>query len=215
MFRNESTLNKILLVEDDLVHARIMRKAFEGSTRDDQIIHLTDGESVLEALFPEQSASRTSQLPEPASGTFQEAQADVQNDAFEDDTLPSLILLDLRLPTVDGFEVLQAIRQNERTRKIPVIVVSTSERQGDISHCYQLGANAYITKPVDYNVFMEKLRALREFWLVSAELPGDNVFGTSQQLVTEALTSGSESTHRQQVQVRMSCAKYKSVNIIV
>lgn len=174
MFWNESTLNKILLVEDDAVHARIMRKAFEQSPHHDQIIHLTDGESVLKALFKHEHA-KPGDITSPVNDTQDDCVSQHNaSDDDHDDTLPSLILLDLRLPAVDGFEVLQAIRSNPRTRKIPVIVVSTSERQGDISHCYQLGANAYITKPVDYNVFIEKLRALREFWLVSAELPSDS-----------------------------------------
>lgn len=171
MFWNESILNKILLVEDDLVHARIMRKAFEQSSRHDQIIHLTDGESALEALFNNGNAHAGNDALN-SSETHDPSLLEAR-DNF-DNSLPNIILLDLRLPAVDGFEVLQAIRSNERTRKIPVIVVSTSERQGDISHCYQLGANAYITKPVDYNVFIEKLRTLREFWLVSAELPSDS-----------------------------------------
>lgn len=169
MFWNESTLNKILLVEDDPVHARIMRKAFEESPQHEQIIHLSDGESAMEALFRNDSTSSDASASGQAAD--RRPQAPMSDDA--DNKLPSLILLDLRLPTVDGFEVLQAIRSNPRTRKIPVIVVSTSERQGDIRHCYQLGANAYITKPVDYNIFIEKLRALRQFWLVSAELPDD------------------------------------------
>lgn len=169
MLWNEYTLNKILLVEDDPVHARIMRKAFEGSPQREQIIHLSDGESALKALQLNDFSPNADTAPDPTGNPSQVSQESDE----EDDKLPSLILLDLRLPAVDGFEVLQAIRSNPRTRKIPVIVVSTSERQGDISHCYQLGANAYITKPVDYNIFIEKLRALRQFWLVSAELPDD------------------------------------------
>ena len=82
-----------------------------------------------------------------------------------------LLFLDVQMHELNGFEVLQAIRSNPRTRNIPVIMVSTSERQGDIRLSYSLGANAYITKPVDYTIFMEKLRALRDFWLKSAELP--------------------------------------------
>jgi CheY-like chemotaxis protein len=174
---NESLVNKILLVEDDPVHARIMRRAFEEGHHHDQIVHLSDGESVLKALFQdEQDMPPDSQQPWNAPGnasTFSQAQTDAHG-SVPDSELPTLILLDLRLPTVDGFEVLQAIRSHERTRSIPVIVISTSERQGDIRHCYNLGANAYITKPVDYNTFLEKLRSLRAFWLESAELPVDN-----------------------------------------
>lgn len=190
MHWNESSLNKILLVEDDSVHARIMRKAFEGSTHNDQIIHYSDGESVLEALFHDQPSNVNdpntlpvkdagSELTAPSTGLIDSSTTNKQSlnpgEALPDNKLPSLILLDLRLPAVDGIDVLQAIRSNERTRQIPVIVVSTSERQDDIRQCYQMGANAYITKPVDYNIFIEKLRALRQFWLVSAELPDGSV----------------------------------------
>src|SRR5690606_10077604 len=121
-------LNTILLVEDDPVHARIMRRAFEDNTSNDQIIHLSDGESVLEKLI-ERQAQRKAAATGPGTDEL-------------DEHMPNLILLDLRLPTVDGMEVLQALRNNARTRNIPVIIVSTSERQGDVRNCYSLGANA-------------------------------------------------------------------------
>lgn len=170
MHWNENNLNTILLVEDDPVHARIMRRALEDSSSNDQIIHLSDGESVLEQFIHEEDTAAALATPaQPADG-LPDCDADEPNGRH----MPNLILLDLRLPTVDGLEVLQALRGHARTRNIPVIIVSTSERQGDVRNCYSLGANAYITKPVDYNIFMEKLRALRDFWLVSAELPCDD-----------------------------------------
>ncbi len=162
---NDTPLSKIMLVEDDPVHARIMRRAFESPQSADQIVHLSDGESAMAALFPS-SRDMEADAPMPSLAT---------SDPVADTSagLPSIILLDLRLPVVDGFDVLQAIRSNQRTRNIPVIVVSTSERTGDIRECYKLGANAYITKPVDYTSFLEKLRSLKDFWLKSAELPDD------------------------------------------
>ena len=169
MHWNESQLNKILLVEDDPVHARIMRRALQDAHRDDQIVHLSDGESVLEALFQDEPPGMES-TPEAAG----HARSDAAMGNRADTELPQLILLDLQLPAIDGFEVLQAIRSHDRTRHIPVVIISTSQRPGDIDHSYALGANAYLTKPVDYTVFIEKLRSLREFWLETAELPVDN-----------------------------------------
>lgn len=167
MVWNNTHLSKILLIEDDPVHARIMRRAFEDNKSNDEIVHLPDGESAMATLEVEKNVPSMSHAESAAESSH--AQAGEYKD--HDETLPNLILLDLRLPAVDGFEVLQAIRSNPRTRNIPVIMVSTSERQGDIRLSYSLGANAYITKPVDYTSFMEKLKALRDFWLKSAELP--------------------------------------------
>lgn len=155
---NATLTHRIMLVEDDPVHARIMKRAFEHQPMCDEIVHLSDGESALASLFDDRASGLASNASAGQSG---------------DGTLPCIILLDLRLPGVDGIEVLQAIRSHERTRKIPVIIISTSERQADISRCYQMGASAYITKPVDYTRFMDKLRLLRAFWLEAAELPED------------------------------------------
>ena len=168
MVWNNTHLSKILLIEDDPVHARIMRRAFEDHKSNDEIVHLPDGESAMATLEVEKNVPSMSHAQNDGQTTYQPGSG-LKDEAH--DGLPNLILLDLRLPAVDGFEVLQAIRSNPRTRNIPVIMVSTSERQGDIRLSYSLGANAYITKPVDYTIFMEKLRALRDFWLKSAELP--------------------------------------------
>lgn len=164
---NEDIMSKIMLVEDDPVHARIMRRAFESSQSNDQIMHLSDGESAMAALFPASAPAQSESDPS-SNGNPAIPQP------LSHEELPNIILLDLRLPRVDGFEVLQAIRSHEHTRSIPVIVVSTSERPGDISECYRLGANAYITKPVDYTSFLQKLSSLKDFWLKSAELPSES-----------------------------------------
>ena len=83
---------------------------------------------------------------------------------------PDLILLDLNLPRKDGRDVLKEIKQDEALRHIPVVIVSTSQAEQDILHSYRLGANAFITKPVEIDQFFEAMRSLEQFWLTVAKL---------------------------------------------
>ena len=83
---------------------------------------------------------------------------------------PDLILLDLNLPRKDGREVLKEIRQDDALRHIPVVILSTSQAEQDILHSYRLGANAFITKPVEIDQFFEAMRSLEQFWLTVAKL---------------------------------------------
>ena len=78
---------------------------------------------------------------------------------------PEVILLDLKLPKVDGLEVLQRIREDERTRRLAVVILTSSNEERDIISGYDLGANSYIRKPVDFNQFMEAVRQLSSYWL--------------------------------------------------
>ncbi|QNN21017.1 response regulator [Planctomycetales bacterium ZRK34] len=130
---------KIMLIEDDPVHARLICRAF-GTHDDHEVIVVGDGEQALEAL--------NGQPPH-----------------------PNLVLMDLCLPTIDGCDVLKALRDCEATRHLPVIMISTSDRPEDINRCYDCGANAYVVKPADFNGLSEKLRSIRDFWLDSACLP--------------------------------------------
>ncbi|MBI5030045.1 MAG: response regulator [Chloroflexi bacterium] len=82
-----------------------------------------------------------------------------------------VILLDLKLPKVDGIEVLRRIKGDMRTRKIPVVVLTTSQQDRDIAECYALGVNSYITKPVDFEQFTEAVRQLGFYWLLLNQLP--------------------------------------------
>ena len=85
--------------------------------------------------------------------------------------MPEVILLDLKLPKVDGLEVLKRVRADERTKFIPVVVLTTSKEQEDVVESYSLGANSYVRKPVDFSLFIEVSRQLGLYWLVLNEAP--------------------------------------------
>ena len=138
----------ILIVEDDPTHRFMFRATLEESGIGNRILEASDGDEALDCVF--------------GRGKFAERTRD---------DIPGLILLDLKMPRVDGFEVLAALKSNEETKHIPVIVVTTSSAQSDINRSYALGANAFVTKPLRMMELTEKLKTLRLFWLIVAELP--------------------------------------------
>jgi two-component system, response regulator len=100
----------------------------------------------------------------------QEALDYLSNEATD---VPRLVLLDLRLPSVNGLEVLRRIREHDRTRLIPVVIVTNSAAPSDVAAAYQYGTNSYIRKPVDFNQFAELIRLIGSYWLVANEPPPD------------------------------------------
>lgn len=132
----------VLLVEDDPIHAMVIRHALEGHPSLRSLTHVDDGEAAVSFLH---------NAPTEAA--------------------PDLVLLDIRLPGIDGFDVLRQVRREERTRPLPVVMVSTSDDPGDVTRSYALGANAFITKTPDYDDFSRRLGDLQEFWTQTAELP--------------------------------------------
>lgn len=92
---------------------------------------------------------------------------------FRGDALPDLVLLDLKLPKVDGLEVLRRLRADERTRRLPVVVLSSSTERRDVVACYGLGANSYVRKPVDFARFVRVVEQLESYWLALNEAPPD------------------------------------------
>lgn len=131
----------ILLVEDDLAHAEITRRNLEEFDVElFELVHVIDGQAAIDYLVDAGSARPTAALPQ-------------------------LILLDLRLPRVDGLEVLSHVKRDATLRHIPVVVLTTSAADADVRDAYQLGASGYLVKPVVYEQFQELTRAFGVFWL--------------------------------------------------
>jgi two-component system response regulator len=137
------THKEILLVEDNPDDVELTRIAFDEAKVANRLVVVRDGAEALDYLF--------------ARG----AHAD-----RNPDDLPSIVLLDLNLPRVDGREVLQAIREDPRTRSLPVVVLTTSTEPFDLESAYALGVNSYIQKPVDFERFVWAVKQVGLYWLV-------------------------------------------------
>jgi len=137
----------ILLIEDDEAHATLITRILEEVCVDAEIHVVNDGQEALEYLFH--------------SGKYA---------AQEMSMRPDLVLLDLRLPRVDGQEVLKAIKQSEALKSIPVVVLITSESEYDVVIAYRNHANSYLVKPLGFGEFSELLRELSTYWLVKNRL---------------------------------------------
>lgn len=138
----------ILLVDDNPDFVELARRAFAKNNIDNPIVVAEDGAQALDYLF--------------ATGEWADRDAKL---------LPALVLLDLKLPKVDGLEVLRRLRADERTRTVPVVIMTTSSEEQDIMAGYDLGANAFIRKPIDFARLTEVLKASGLFWLVFNEPP--------------------------------------------
>jgi CheY-like chemotaxis protein len=136
----------ILLVEDDPGHARLIERNLRRAHITNDIITLSDGQQAVDYLFKEQTYAGAVHI------------------------MPLLILLDLNLPGLDGYQVLTRLKADERTRHIPVIILTTTDEPYEIERCYALGCNVYITKPVEYEQFAEAIRKLGLF-LSIVEIP--------------------------------------------
>ena len=137
----------ILLVEDNLNDIELTRIAFEENQIMNPVIVARDGVEALDYLF--------------GNGRFSE----------ECPPLPALMILDLKLPKIDGLEVLKAVRAHERTKYLPVVILTSSKEVRDRIDAYSLGTNAYIRKPVDFVEFQEAVKILGLFWLLLNEDP--------------------------------------------
>ena len=132
----------ILLVEDNPDHTELIVRSLQDHRVANRIYHVPDGEAALDYLF------RRGEYEDP-----------------EKSPRPHVILLDLRLPKVDGQEVLQAIKTTERLRRIPVVIVTTSEAERDVAQVYDSHANSYLVKPVDFDKFTQLMDDLGFYWL--------------------------------------------------
>jgi two-component system response regulator len=139
---------EILLVEDNSDDVELTRLAFEESKICNQMTVVRDGQEALDYLF--------------GTGQYADKAPEI---------LPAIILLDLKLPKLDGLDVLKRVRSEPATRFLPVVILTSSQDEEDIVRGYSLGANAYVRKPVDYAQFVEAAKTLGLFWLVLNQPP--------------------------------------------
>ncbi len=140
-------LNRILLVEDNPHDVELTLMAFEEASLANEVVVARDGVEALDYLF--QRGAFAGRLP----------------------GLPAVVLLDLKLPKVDGLQVLEAIRADPQLKALPVVALTTSREGPDLSRCYELGVNAYVVKPVNVQEFIQAARNLGVFWALINEPP--------------------------------------------
>lgn len=138
----------ILLVEDNPADVELTLHGFKVQNINEKIYVANDGAEALEVVFGKEI-----------------------NDSENIKITPRLILLDLKLPKVDGLEVLKKLKDNPATRSIPVVILTSSREVSDMTRSYQLGANSYICKPVDFQEFKKVVNKLYLYWLLTNELP--------------------------------------------
>jgi len=141
---------EILLVEDNPYDVELTLRAIKQYNIANNICTVRDGAEALEFIF--------------CTGVY----------AQRDFSAPKLILLDLKLPKLDGVEVLQRIKADQRTQRIPVVALTTSNAERDVKECYQLGINSYIVKSLDFKQFAEAIRQVGLYWLILNRIPSDD-----------------------------------------
>ncbi|MBO6573422.1 MAG: response regulator [Balneola sp.] len=139
---------EILLVEDNDHDAEMALRALKKNKISNKVTRLKDGEEALEFLF----------------GTGEFEGRNIHNH-------PRVILLDLKMPKVDGLEVLKAVRSNKDTENIPIVMLTSSKEERDVVDGYKLGVNSFIVKPVEFNSFMEAVKEIGFYWVILNELP--------------------------------------------
>lgn len=138
----------ILLVEDNSDDEELTRLALKETNVANQLVVVRDGQEALDWLFC--SGKHADRAP---------------------CLIPSLVLLDLKLPKLNGMEVLQRLRANESTKRLPIVILTSSKEEQDVIRSYDLGANSFIQKPVDYSQFMTAIKQLGIYWMVLNEPP--------------------------------------------
>lgn len=144
----EDSLVEILLIEDSEYDAEITIRALRKNKLANKIVHLTDGDQAIKFLFGE--------------GEYKDR--NIEN-------RPKLILLDLKMPKVDGLEVLERIKADPLTKKIPVVVLTSSKEHPDIEKCYENGVNSYIVKPVEFENFISAVSQSGMYWMLINQSP--------------------------------------------
>jgi CheY-like chemotaxis protein len=138
---------EILLVEDNERDAELAMRALKKGGLANKLLWVKDGEQALDYLF--------------RRGAF----------AGREDVVPRLVLLDLKMPRVDGIEVLKVVKADERTKRIPVVVMTSSQEERDVAETYDLGVNSYVVKPVDFAVVADIVRQAGYYWLAINRTP--------------------------------------------
>ncbi len=138
---------EILLIEDNPSDAELTMRALKKANLANNLVHLKDGAEALEFIFGVNGGDELNPVR------------------------PRIILLDLKMPRVDGIEVLKKIKSNELTRKIPVVILTSSKEHPDVDACYALGANSYIVKPVEFDNFHKAVTEVGLYWLVLNQSP--------------------------------------------
>jgi len=143
-----NNLVEILLVEDNPNDVELTLRALRKNNLSNNIFVVTDGAEALDYFF--------------ANGKYSDRNISLT---------PKLVILDLKLPKIDGLEILRIIKQDDRTKSIPVVVLTSSKEESDIVASYKLGANSFIVKPVDFDKFVVTVRELGMYWLLLNEPP--------------------------------------------
>ena len=139
---------EVLLVEDNVHDAEMTIRALRKVNLANNLVHVKDGEEALEFIF--------------AQGKFADRQPS---------DLPKVILLDIKMPKVDGIEVLRQLKSRESSKAIPVVIMTSSKEEQDIINSYQLGVNSYVVKPVDFEGFARAVSQLGMYWLLTNQPP--------------------------------------------
>ena len=138
---------EILLVEDSALDAELTMRALKNGGLANRLLWVKDGQEALDFLF--------------RSGDY----------ADRADVVPRLVLLDLKMPKVDGIDVLKVVKADERTKRIPVVIMTSSQEERDLARSYDLGVNSYVVKPVDFNALADFARQAGYYWLAINRTP--------------------------------------------
>jgi two-component system, response regulator len=134
---------EIILVEDNIHDAELTIRALKKNKLANNLVHLKDGAEALDFIF--------------GNGEYNDRDISI---------MPKVILLDIKMPKIDGIQVLRRLKENDKTKQIPVVILTSSKEHPDIEICYQLGASSYIVKPVEFDGFIKAITDLGFYWLL-------------------------------------------------